>query len=94
MLRLGCDFLVGVGDGDELVVYEAISWLVQGRVSFDPPCDSPAAILVVPYGDGFGVLEPFGEVWILYDRDGEVVTGSAPPGSRSPAAGTRVARSL
>ncbi|HZW29872.1 MAG TPA: hypothetical protein VFF52_04140, partial [Isosphaeraceae bacterium] len=84
VLPWGVDWLVGLGDGHELRLVEAVSGMHWGVVHLFPAAEEPpAAALLLPLGsthglaeDRLAVLTHDGPRWILVDLDGQCLRRS------------------
>ncbi len=78
VLPWGADWLVGLGDGIDLIIVEAASWMPRSRLSFAHALgEPPATALLLPAGpscdsslDPFVVLTHDGPCWVLFDDCG------------------------
>lgn len=95
ILPWGADWLVGLGDGIDLIIVEAASWMPRARVSFAHALgEPPATALLLPAGPSSGSsLDPFvvlthdGPCWVLFDESGRRLYRTGPtwcPGAPGP----------
>jgi tetratricopeptide (TPR) repeat protein len=98
ILPWGVDWLVGLGDGHDLLIVEAVSGTPLGIVHLFPDAEEPpAAAILLPLGsnqgpahDRIAVLTHDGPRWILVDVEGQLLGRSEPAWSPA-AAGPRPA---
>ncbi len=70
--------LIGLGDGQDLLILDAVSGLPRGRVSLAAAEEPPATALLLPGTESFRVLTHDGARWILLDDQGHDLGRSNP----------------
>ncbi len=70
--------LIGLGDDDELLVFDATAGLPRGRVPLAAAEEHPTTALLLPDAENFRVLTHDGPRWILLDREGRRLGRSEP----------------
>ena len=86
VLPWGADWLVGLGDGIDLIIVEAASWMPRSRLSFTKSVgEPPGTALLLPTGpsrgspeDRFVVLTHDGAYWVLFDDSGRRLYRTGP----------------
>src|SRR5262249_14911581 len=96
VLPWGVDWLVGLGDGHDLLIVEAVSGTPLGvGPLLPPPGEAPTAAILLPLGsnqgpadDRIAVFTHDGSRWILVDVEGHLL-GRSEPAWRPAGAGPR-----
>ncbi len=86
ILSWGPTWLVGLGDGSELIIVDAVGWMPWKRLPIPQALhEPPSAALLLPIGpstgspnDRFVVLTHEGRHWVLFDDNGRRLCGAGP----------------